>query len=298
MKKQLGASMKALLAVLFWGASFVAVKIGLKYNPPVTLVWMRFTLGVIILGITVGFRRQFLLPRQRDWSYFALLGFLGFTFHQWLQSTGLVTSLATTTAWIVTSMPIFIAILGRLFLREKMVWFQMIGIILATIGVLMVVTRGNLISLYWGRIVSPGDILVLISAPYWAVFTIISQRGLKTYPAALMMFIVMLFGWLFSTILFLTGRGRESIPKLSIDGWIAIVLLGVFCSGLAYSFWYDALKILPPAQVGSFLFIEPFVTVIVSFFLLGEKMTPVSLFGGVIIIFGVWLVNRIQILMK
>ena len=295
MKNGLVASIKALFAVLLWGASFIAIKIGLIYVPPITLVWLRFTLGMIILGITVGFRRQFLLPRPRDWFYFALLGFLGITFHQWLQSTGLVTSLATTTAWIVASMPIFIAILGWLFLKEKLVWFQVIGIILAAFGVLLLVTRGNLISLFRGRLGSPGDLLILISAPNWAIFTILSRRGLKTYPAALMMLLVMAFGWFFSTFLFLNGRGWESIPKLPMAGWFALVFLGVFCSGLAYVFWYDSLKVLPVAQVGTYLFLEPFVTVMVSFFLLNEKMTPAGLIGGVIILFGVWLVNRIHL---
>jgi drug/metabolite transporter (DMT)-like permease len=97
MKNTFSASIKALFTVLFWGASFVAIKIGLKYVPPITLVWMRFAVGVVILGAAVGLRHQFSLPKPKDWLYFALLGFLGITFHQWLQSTGLVTSQATTT---------------------------------------------------------------------------------------------------------------------------------------------------------------------------------------------------------
>jgi drug/metabolite transporter (DMT)-like permease len=298
MKNTFSASLKALFTVLVWGASFVAIKIGLKYMPPVTLVWMRFTLGVIILGITVGLRHQFYLPKPLDWFYFSLLGFLGITFHQWLQSTGLVTSQATTTSWIVASMPIFIAILGWLVLKENLNWLQAIGIFLAAFGVLMVVTNGNLISLFSGKLGTPGDILILISAPNWAIFTILSRRGLKTYPAALMMFFVMAFGWIFSTLLFLLGRGWQSIHNIALDGWLAIIFLGVFCSGLAYIFWYDALKVLPVAQIGAYLYIEPVVTVVVSFILLNEKMTPAKLLGGAIILLGVWLVNRIRLTLK
>jgi len=163
---------------------------------------MRFLVGVVILGAAVGLRHQFSLPKPKDWLYFALLGFLGITFHQWLQSTGLETSQATTTGWIVASMPIFIAILGWLVLKEKLNWLQALGILLAAFGVLLVVTHGNFSSLVSGKFGSPGDILILISAPNWAVFTILSRRGLKTYPAALMMFYVMTFGWLFSSVLF------------------------------------------------------------------------------------------------
>ena len=86
-----------------------------------------FRAGCDYFGRRSGLRRQFSLPRPKDWPYFALLGFLGITFHQWLQSTGLVTSQATTTGWIVASMPIFIAILGWLVLKEKLNWLQALG---------------------------------------------------------------------------------------------------------------------------------------------------------------------------
>jgi drug/metabolite transporter (DMT)-like permease len=292
MKTTFGASIKALITVLFWGASFVAIKIALKYIPPITLVWMRFAVGLLILGGAVVLRHQFSLPKSKDWPYFALLGFLGITFHQWLQSTGLVTSQATTTGWIVASMPIFIAILGWMVLKEKLNWLQSLGILLAAFGVLLVVTQGHLLVLLTGKFGAPGDILILISAPNWAVFTILSRRGLKTYPAALMMFYVMAFGWLFSSFLIVAGRGWVPIQNIAIDGWLAIGFLGVFCSGVAYIFWYDALKVLPVAQVGTFLYIEPVVTVIVSFLLLNEKITLSGVLGGVVILLGVWLVNR------
>jgi len=63
-----------------------------------TVVWLRFSIGVVILRIAVAARRQFSLPKKNEWAYFALLGFLGITFHQWLQSNGLQTSEAGTTA--------------------------------------------------------------------------------------------------------------------------------------------------------------------------------------------------------
>jgi len=61
---------------------------------------------------------------------------------------------------------------------------------------------------------------------------------------------------------------------------------------LAYLAWYDALKALTTAQTGVFLYIEPLVAVVVAFFVLGEAITPASLIGGAVILFGVWLVNR------
>src|SRR5688572_32521863 len=129
------AIIKALFAVTVWGASFVATKISLQYIAPTVLVWIRFAMGVVILGFAVALKKQFALPKGEDWGYFALLGFLGITFHQWLQSTGLLTAQATTTAWIVATTPIFMALLGLIILRENLALYQVAGIFLVTFGV-------------------------------------------------------------------------------------------------------------------------------------------------------------------
>ncbi|MGB8981268.1 MAG: DMT family transporter [Anaerolineales bacterium] len=286
------AILKALFAVIVWGASFVATKVSLQYVTPSAVVWLRFSMGVIILGLAVGLGRQFSLPRGKDWGYFAVLGFLGITFHQWLQSTGLVTAQATTTGWIIASTPIFMALLGLIVLKERLIWYQVAGIILAAFGVLLVVTKGDLAAVTAGKFGSPGDVLVLISAPNWAIFSALSRSGLKKHPSTLMMFYVMSFGWFFTSILFFATSGIGQIPLIPWDGWIAITFLGVFCSGIAYIFWYDALKVLPIAQTGAFLYLEPVITVIVAALVLRESVLLATLIGGITILVGVWLVNR------
>ena len=95
--------LEALFAVLAWGASFIATKIAVAQVPPITVVWLRFSMGLIVLGIAVVARGQFDWPENKEWGYFALLGFLGITLHQWLQSNGLLTAQANTTAWIVAT---------------------------------------------------------------------------------------------------------------------------------------------------------------------------------------------------
>ena len=283
---------EALFAVVIWGASFVATKVALQYSSPDVVVWLRFAMGVVILGIAVLIERKFALPEKQDWLYFALLGFLGITFHQWLQSTGLVTTEASTTGWIVASTPVFMAVLGWLALKEKLLWLQVTGILLSAFGVLLVVTHGDLHLLASGKFGTIGDILILISAPNWAVFSVLSRRGLKKYPAVLMMFYVMAFGWLFSSVLFFMQGGVSQIRFIPWDGWTGIAFLGIFCSGLAYIFWYDALQALPVAQTGAFLYLEPVVTVIVAALILGERLYIATLTGGILILGGVWLVNR------
>jgi len=284
--------LEVLFAVIVWGASFIATKVALRDISPIAVVWLRFSMGIIILGIAVAIRKQFSLPNKNEWAYFALLGFLGITFHQWLQSNGLQTSEAGTTAWIVATTPVFMALLGWIVLKEGLGWYKIIGIFLAFTGVLLVVSKGNLSSISIGKFGAPGDKLILISAVNWAVFSVLSRRGLKSYPASLMMFYVMSLGWVFTTLLFFANTNLAEVSNLTINGWLGVTFLGIFCSGLAYIAWYDALQALPAAQTGAFLYIEPLVAVIVAFFILGEPITLVSLFGGGVILFGVWLVNR------
>jgi drug/metabolite transporter (DMT)-like permease len=283
---------EALFAVIVWGASFIATKIALEDISPIAIVWFRFLMGVVILGLTVVLRKQFTFPAQKEWAYFALLGFLGITFHQWLQSNGLQTSEAGTTAWIVSTTPVFMALLGWFLLKERLDWTKTLGILLAFIGVLVVVSKGNFGSVSIGRFGAPGDVLILISAVNWAVFSVLSRRGLKSHPASLMMFYVMSFGWLFTSLLFFTTTSFREIGQLTFNGWMAVAFLGIFCSGLAYIAWYDALKALTTAQTGVFLYIEPLVAVAVAFIILDEAITLASLLGGAVILFGVWLVNR------
>jgi drug/metabolite transporter (DMT)-like permease len=262
----------------------------LREASPATIVWLRFGIGIVILGVAMLARKQFALPARSELGYFALLGFIGVTFHQWLQATGLQTAAATTTAWIVATIPVFTGLLGWLVLKEKLGPVRIGGMVLAEIGVTLIISKGDLGGLFTG---APGNLLILISAVNWAAFSILSRRGLDAHPATRMMFYVMGFGWLFACIwLFGFGPGLSEIPRLSFDGWTGILILGVLGSGVAYITWYDALQALPATQLSVFINIEPVVTTIMAAFMLGEGIGLASIAGAALILGGVYLVNR------
>lgn len=292
-KTRLIPTLSALFAVIIWGATFVATKIALTEVSPATIVWMRFGIGVLILGATMLARRQFTLPSASAAGRLALLGFIGVTFHQWLQATGLQTARATDTAWIVTTIPVFTALLGWLVLKEKMGWLHAGGIAIAALGVILIISKGDPRTLATGETGTIGDLLILISAPNWAVYTILSRHELARHPAASMLFYVMLFGWLFTCVwLFGFGPGLVEIPALDAKGWMAILILGVFGSGFAYIAWNDALREIPALQLGVYINIEPLITTVLAALMINESITPITLAGGAVIILGVWLVNR------
>lgn len=275
-----------------WGVSFIATKLALRETGPLQVIWIRFGIGVLVLGGVVAVRKEFRLPSANELLRFAILGFVGITFHQWLQVTGLTTAQASTTAWIVSTSPVFIAVLGWILLREQMDLGKILGMLVAAAGVLGVVSRGFPGLIGGGHFGSVGDGLVLGSALTWAIFSVFSRKYLKAQSAPLMLLFVMLFGWIFtSVLLFLNGR---MLPESALSGeaLAALLFLGVFCSGIAYIFWYDALRLLPASQVGSLLFFEPLITIVAAALILGEAITAGALIGGGMILGGVWLVTR------
>jgi drug/metabolite transporter (DMT)-like permease len=227
----------------------------------------------------------------------ALLGFSGITLHQWLQATGLQTASATVTSWIVASIPVFVALLGWLVLRERLGLWRVAGIVLAAAGVSLIVSNGDLRGLLAGTAGTPGDILIGLSAINWAIFTILSkrlmERGTALQPVTMMLY-VMGFGWLFSLVWMGFAGGGEAILRLSANGWWAMAFLGIACSGLAYLFWYDALDRIDATQAGVFLYFGPLVTAALAWPVLDEPVSGAMLAGGAAILLGVWMVNRVK----
>ncbi len=283
---------KASIAVAIWGVSFVSTKVSLTEVAPSTIVWIRFGMGVLVLLAVLIYKKQFKRIPIKDVSYFAFLGFLGITFHQWLQTHALQTISPTTTSWIVTTTPVFMALLGWVLLREYLGWQRILGIGIATFGVIMVVSHGAWDIIWSFQFGTLGDFLILLSALNWAFFSVASRRVLQRYEPALMMFYVMLFGWLFSCLEFFFAGNGFDIDRLTSTGWNHILFLGIFCSGVAYIFWYDSLKVLKASQVGALLYFEPITTLIFASWYLGEIITLASLVGGGFILIGVWLVNK------
>ncbi len=283
---------EALFAVIVWGASFIATKIAVGQISPIAVVWVRFAMGIPMIFATVMMRKQFTFPNKSELFYFTLLGFLGISFHQWLQSNGLQTAQATTTAWIVSTSPAFIAILGWVILKEKLNALQSSGIVLAMLGVLAVVSKGDLKNLAVGSFETTGDFLILISSVNWAVFSILSRRGLQDHPSTLLTFWVMTLGWLITSVAFFANKSYLEIPQLDSRGWVALIFLGIFTTGFAYIAWFDALSQLPAAQTGAFLFVEPLTSMVIASVILNEQITLVSILGGAVILVGIWLVNR------
>lgn len=284
--------LKTLTAILVWGASFIATKAALREIGPFAIITLRFGIGVGVLLLTVAARGQMRRPTRREWALFALLGSQGVLLHQLLQITGLRYTTATNTGWMVALMPVFTAILARVFLRERLRPLQVAGIGLAFLGALVVVSHGLPRLPPLGSAATWGDLLVFLSAPNWAIFSVLSKPALRDRPPAFVMTWVLALGWLMTLPFFAGSGAAREVAALSPQGWLAILFLGILCSGAAYVFWYDSLAVADTARVSAFLYVEPLVTVAVAGWLLREPVTAPTLAGGAIILSGVWMVQR------
>jgi drug/metabolite transporter (DMT)-like permease len=287
----LKTGIEAFLAVAFWGASFVATKIALAEVTPLTVVALRFALGLATIAVVLAFRHQVRAPEPRDLGWLVLLGLNGITVHQLLQANGLVTTTATNSAWIVALIPIFTAILARLVVHERFGPLKVLGLAMATLGTLVIVGRGAVFTGVF-RNATPGDLLLLLSAVNWALFTALSKRVMEHYPPGLLIAFIMAFGWLMTLPLAAAEGEWQHAAGMSPSAWASIAFLGVFCSGLAYVFWYDALAETDASALASFIYIEPLVTSFLAATLIGEAITWPVVVGGSTILLGVWLVNR------
>lgn len=280
---------KPLTAVAIWGLSFIATKHVLSEIEPLVLILLRQLIGsafLFIIALKTG--RNFGISFH-DFNGIVFLSLIA-TFHLAIQVTGLQYTSALNTGWIIGITPVFMAFLGFIFFKEKITLLQMGGIFISFIGLLTVISKGNFLSI--DLISNKGDFLVLASSFTWGVYSLVNKKVSLNYsPMMTIMFLFMLMSVYISPFA-ITAKNINAVIHLTATSWLAISFLGVFCSGIAYVLWAQALSEMNSSKVGVFLYIEPFVTFLGSWLLLNEVISIITVIGGIGIICGVILVNR------
>ncbi len=282
----------ALLAVVFWGVSFVATKAVVREISPFALILLRAALGSALLLAVLAVRRQRLIPPRAAWPMLALIGFVGVALHQLLQGFALTLTSAVNTGWLIGLTPIWSALLARAFLGERFSSAKVLGLVVGFVGAAVVVTGGH-----WdgGLLALPstrGDLLILLSTLNWAVYSVLGRnviRDLGSTPATAGAMTIG-FVLLLPTLAF--PGATAGLGSLGASGWAAVLFLGVCCSGLGYLFWYRALERMEASRVAALLYLEPLVTLAASVALLGEGVPAATVLGGVLLLAGVALVQR------
>jgi drug/metabolite transporter (DMT)-like permease len=204
-----------------------------------------------------------------------------------MQIAGIVTTTATNSGWIIAVTPLALAVLSFLFLRERIGWRGVAGIGVATVGILVLVSRGRLGDLDWLR--STGDWLVLASAHTWALYTVATRDVARRCHPLAVTFGLLLMAAVFTAIPFATTTDLADVRALSPRGVAAVFYLAIPGTALGQWFWQEGIGKLGATRAGMYLYLEPLATLALAVPLLGEPFGPVVVLGGALVLGGVWL---------
>ena len=277
-----------LSCVIIWGWTFVATRICLGYMSPMELIGLRFTIGLPILLAVVLFKKISLGSFRANGKQLALGSGL-ITAHFIIQATALRTTSATNTGWIIAVTPLVMAALAFVVLREPIGREAWVGIIVATLGILVLVSKGHLSSMSWLK--SWGDWLILLSAHTWALYTI-STRDLSRsrHPLAVTLLVFTPLTVVCLTTMAVTSH-LSTFVSLPMKPVLAMLFLGVLGTAAQW-FWQEGVARLGAAKAGIFLYLEPLATTALAVPLLGESYGWSTAFGGFMVLAGVWWAER------
>jgi RarD protein len=280
---------KPLAAIIIWGLSFIATKHVLNELEPLSIIILRQLIGSVFLIIIAVKKGSSFNPGIKNLKGIIILSLIA-ALHLTIQVSGMQYTSALNTGWLVGITPVFMALLGLLFFNEKITLPQSFGIVIAFAGLVVLISKGNLSSVSF--ISNKGDFLVLASSFTWGVYSLINKKVSFNYSPLMTILFLFLFMSLYLAPFTINHKNIEAVINLTLTSWGALLFLGIFCSGIAYVLWAQALNEMSSSQVGAFLYIEPFVTLIGSWLLLKEEISMVTILGGVTIIAGVIFVNR------
>ena len=272
------------ITILLWASSFAAVRASLQAFTPGHIALFRFLIASILLAVSALITHT-KLPALRDIPVIFLLGFLGvFAFHT-AQNYGQVTVTAGSAGMIISSVPIFTAILATIFLGEKLKLWGWLSIFISFLGVSLIALGER-----EGVKFDFGVIFLLLAAIVAAIYFVLQKPYLIRYTA-LQLVTYMIWAGTLLLLVFTPGL-IEEVVNAPIEATIAAIYLGIFPSAVAYVTWSYALSRAPATIVASFLYLQPVFAVIIAWIWLNEIPALISMIGGVVTILGVFLVNK------
>ncbi len=287
-----------LASTFLMGSSFVAGKILLSQGfPALLLVGWRFLVAALatlpLAWMAERGRLSALWPpamRGRQLAVVLAIGLLQTAAVMGLLFTGMRTIPAATAAILLFSNPIWVALLGRLFLHESLSRARALGLLLGMLGVALAIGRGALVA--QDRAVLVGELCCLASAICWAVATAINKRANLPIGGWTLNFWQMLVGAV--ALLALAYADGERWPAAVTGaqwGWFA--WLAIPASTGSFGLWFVALRRGGATLTSGYLFLAPLFAVVLSFLVLHTRLSALQLLGGTLIGLGLWLVNRV-----
>jgi len=282
-KSKPGVYFSVIMAMVFWGFTFVAFKYANVSFRPISIIFLRLFISIFFLfGFALLLKRLGRI-KKKDQKWFLLLALFEPFFYFLGEAYGLTMVTATVGAVIIATIPLFVPFAAYFIFKEKLTLMNRIGLLISFAGVLMVVLTRN-----EGISASPKGILLMFVAVLSATgYTMVVKKLADDYNPITITAYQSLYGLIMFVPLFLifevpvidyTGATRSSL-------W-ALVYLGVFGSGICFILITIGIRELGAARANVFGNLIPVVTAILSFFLLKEAMPVLKILGILVAIAG------------
>lgn len=284
-----------ILGVLFWSGNYVLGRAVVGTVPPITLAYIRWILAFLLFlpfaWDEVKANREKISPNWKAFVIMGITGVLGFNYFQYL-AVKYTTAINATI--INASLPMFTALTGYVFFRNKLNKYQITGIVCSMFGVLVVITRGelaNLLRLVFNR----GDLFMLIAVLInTAYLQYVRRKGFLVPQRAL--FLCSLLGGLIATLpaplLELQLVGTEWMSRLGTAHFISLLYFAIFPSILSMLFFNRAIVELGPVKTSIYLNLSIVFSSVLGKLFLQEELLLTHLVGGLLIVTGVMLTNK------
>ena len=279
------------LAGLVWGASFLFMALALEGLSPVQVATGRTFFGAITLGLIALVTRDRLPRGRRLWAHlallsvtFAVLPYLLFAWAQQYIASG-VTSILNATTPIMTAL-----LAGLLFKVETLTREQILGIVVGTLGVVVIVGPWQGLASGTGGIV---PYLAVLGATSCYGFSLsYMRRFLRDTGLSAIMFSFTMIGMAAIWMLLLTPFVGLEPVTLTPSVVIAIVLLGAFGTGFAYAWNQNVVRVWGATRSATVTYISPVIGVALGVLILGEVLDWNEPVGAVLVLLGVLLAQR------
>jgi drug/metabolite transporter (DMT)-like permease len=286
-----------LALILIWGSFPVAAKIGVENAPPLLLSGARFCLAFIIMAATMMLRRKSLriTPRQHHQIWGVSLCMVGVPSSIFFASAPYAPVGVLTLMWSMS--PIFTALFNLGGYGELRGWRLLVSLCVGTIGVLIVllghipfVGGSSGLNFAANRPALIAELAVLGSSMIYGLGLFLAKRSAPALPVLTMTTWQMFYSGIFIVLVgLIVEHGMPIQPN-----WIALsdlLYLAVFCGCITFLLTFWLIRRIGAIRIAYTDFIIPGITLVLSYFILGESLTLAKLGGLVLVTLSVILVG-------
>jgi drug/metabolite transporter (DMT)-like permease len=281
-----------LILYVVWGSTYLGIRIAVDSIPPFVMAAVRFAVaGTVLLAAVFVFRRGSVpRPSVREWRDSLIVGALLLGGGMGLVAWGEQTIPSGITALLIAMMPIWVAVLGRAFLGQRLPREAAIGIGTGLIGVAILVGPSLLID----RSLDPAGIVALVLSPIaWSAGSLFSaHRARLPNDPFLTTGMEMVGGAMVLALASIVSGelGSFHVETITSESIVALVYLTVIGSLVAFTAYAWVLRHAPLPMIATYAFVNPVVAVFLGWLVLREDVSPRQLIAGSVIVVGVALI--------